>query len=245
MRTCLWTLMIGVLTPAVGCLLDPAPKQHGLKLPTEPPNTAKDQRNQYLLSVRKAGGNIVLDDKESDMGVITADFNHIHLTGYAWEVLGPWKKVRELNLYDTGLTDAGMERLRKMPELVVLNLNDNKITDAGLACLQKLRHLRSLYLNQTGVTDAGLADLRCLPDLRNLELLDTQVTDAGLIHLLAHKNLEKLTLGGPAITDHSMEVFKSLRTLHVLTLVKSGVSASGIEELHAALPRLTVVADAH
>jgi hypothetical protein len=244
MRSYLWTLAFGLVAPALGCLSD-GPKQHGLTLPTTPPKSAKDQRDQYVAAIRKAGGGVTLKDDEPDRPVLAADFNHIRLTSYAWDILGPWEKVRDLNLYDTGMTDASLERLRKMPDLLTLNLNNNKITDAGLAVVQELRHLHSLSLNQTGITDAGLERLRCLPDLRDLYLLDTQVTDAGLVHLLAHKNLEKLTLGGPAITDRSLEVFKSLRKLRVLTLVRTGVSDSTVQELHLALPHAQVIASSH
>ncbi len=242
MRNYLWTLAFGFA--AAGCLLDSSPRQHGISLPTTPPKSAKDHRDQYIAAVRKAGGNVALKEDEPDRPVLSADFNHIRLNSYTWEVLEPWKKVRELNLYDTGMTDAGLERLRKMPELVSLNLNNNRITDAGLACLQDLHHLHRLSLNQTAITDAGLERLRSLPDLRDLDLLETQVTDAGLIHLLPLKNLEKLTLGGPTITDRSLETFKSMHKLRVLTLVKAGVSASGVEELHVSRPQLRVYSNA-
>jgi Leucine-rich repeat (LRR) protein len=244
MRTYLWALAIGLLAAAAGCLFD-TPRQHGITLPTTPPRTAKEQRDQYIASIRKAGGQVSLMEDDPERPVLRADFDHIRLTPYTWDILGPWDKVQDLNLYDTGCTDKDLKRLQQMPNLQVLNLNNNKITDAGLSLLQGLRHLHSLYLNQTQITDAGLERLRPLSNLRNLELLETRVTDAGLICLLSNPNLEKLTLGGPTITDRSLETFKSLRKLRELTLVNSGVSPSGVEEVKLALPHTRVYTNTH
>jgi hypothetical protein len=235
MRTYLWPLAFGLLAVAAGCLFDSTSKRHGITLPGTPPRSAKEQREQYILAILKAGGQMFLKEDEPERPVLKADLDHIRLTRFAWDVLGPWDKVQELNLYDAGWRDADLERLRKMPELRVLNLNNNKITDAGLACLQELHNLHTLSLNQTRITDAGLERLRGLSNLRNLDLLETGVTNAGLIHLLSLPNLEKLTLGGPKITDGSLETLKSLSKLRVLTLVNCGVSDSGVEELRMAL----------
>jgi Leucine-rich repeat (LRR) protein len=241
MRTRLLPLVIGPLALAAGCLFDPSPRPHGLTLPTAPPRNSKENRNQYILAIRKAGGTVAVQEDEPDRPVLLADFNHLRLTGYVWEVLAPWKRCRELNLNDTGLTDADLGRLKDMPELVSLNLSANQITDAGLPRLEGLSHLSTLFLTDNPVGDAGIDHLRGLSELKELGLSGTRVTDAGLTRLIGHKKLEKLTLGGSAITDRSLETLKCFRGLRVLTLVKTGVTDSAVEELKLALPHLSVI----
>ncbi len=237
-----WILLIGsLLALAAGCLFDPSTKPHGLTLPSSPPRNAKDNRNQYLLAIHKAGGIVALQEDDPERPVLKAEFPHIRLTPYVWEVLGPWTKCRELNLNDTGLTDADLERLQGMPELASLNLSANQITDVGLSRLEKLTHLHTLYLTDNPISDAGLHHLGPLADLKDLGLSGTRITDAGLTDLIGHKKLEKLTLGGPTITDRSLETLKCFRGLRVLTLVKTGVSDSSVEELKLALPHLSVI----
>jgi hypothetical protein len=239
MRTHLTPLALGLLALA-GCLFDPSIKPRGLTLPTAPPKNAKENRVQYVLAVMKAGGSIQVAEDDPDKPVLKADFPHIRLTPYTWEVLGPWKRCRELNLNDTGLSAADLERIKGMPDLVSLNLSANQVTDAGLSCLDGLHHLNTLYLSSNPITDAGLDHLRGLADLKELSLSGTRVTDAGLIRLIGRAKLEKLTLEGSGITDRCVETLKTFRTLRVLTLVKTGMTGSSVEELRVALPHLQI-----
>jgi hypothetical protein len=240
MRTHLILFAVTLLALAVGCLFDPSIKPRGLTLPTSPPKNAKENRAQYVLAVLKAGGSIQVQEDDPDKPVLKADFPHIRLTTYTWEVLGPWKRCRELNLNDTGLTAADLERLKGMPDLVSLNLSANNLTDTGLSFLGGLPHLHTLYLSSNPITDAGLDHLRGLADLKELGLSGTRVTDAGLIRLIGRAKLEKLTLEGPGITDRCVETLKTFRGLRALTLVKTGMTSSGVEELRVALPHLQI-----
>ena len=45
--------------------------------------------------------------------------------------------LEELGLFDTQITDAGVEHLAGLTNLTSLNLRQTKITDAGFAELQK------------------------------------------------------------------------------------------------------------
>lgn len=61
-----------------------------------------------------------------------------------------------------------------------LDLNEDKVTDAGLEHLKGLVHLQSLDLSSNNVTDSGLAHLKGLAGLHELGLCDTQVTAEGV-----------------------------------------------------------------
>ena len=66
------------------------------------------------------------------------------------------KRLRVLQLCDTGVTDAGLAHLAKLTTCESLVLSDNAIGDAGLAHLKGLAKLRDLRLNDTLVGDKGL-----------------------------------------------------------------------------------------
>ena len=65
-----------------------------------------------------------------------------------------------LNLWDTGVTDAGLKDLAGLKSLQSLALGGTPVTDAGLKELAGLTSLQSLYLYDTKVTDAGVAELQ-------------------------------------------------------------------------------------
>ena len=72
----------------------------------------------------------------------------------------PFQKVIRLELYDTGITDGGLEHLADFAELVHLDLYNTRVTDSGLKHLWTLTTLKYLDLRKTIVTDAGVAELR-------------------------------------------------------------------------------------
>jgi hypothetical protein len=70
------------------------------------------------------------------------------------------EKVRQFNLTETKITDAGLKDIAKLQNLTDLDLSRNQITDAGLKDIAKLQNLKGLDLNFTKITDAGVAKLR-------------------------------------------------------------------------------------
>ncbi len=72
-----------------------------------------------------------------------------------------------LDLSRTGITDAGLKALGKMPNLQHLDLRGTAVGDAGLEALAPLHNLQTLGLYGTAVTDAGL------PALQRLSWLET------------------------------------------------------------------------
>jgi mono/diheme cytochrome c family protein len=84
-----------------------------------------------------------------------------------------------LDLSRTGVTDAGLKVLTKMPKLERLDLRGTAVGDDGVRALASLSHLQTLSLYGTGVTDAGLEALRGLPSLRRVYVGGTKVTEPG------------------------------------------------------------------
>ena len=85
-----------------------------------------------------------------------------------------------VELGDSKITDAGLERLHELSNLTGLNIDGTKVTDTGLEHLNGLVYLEHLDLRNTQITDAGLEHLKGLAELRDLLLDATGVTDAGV-----------------------------------------------------------------
>jgi hypothetical protein len=240
MRNFLLSLALGLLAAAVGCLSDPWTPQRPPAATTQL-SDAGTRRQQTITAVQKQGGKIQVDAGNPDRPVVSADLHRIRSAGADLDSLATLTKLRELNLYETGVTDADLQRLRGMPALQVLTLSGNtKITDAGLECVQGLHGLRALHLNQTRVTDTGLARLRGLSYLKEVSLFGTPITDEGLAHLSHLKDLEKLYLGEQPITDQGLAYLHGLRNLRVLYLFHTRVTTAGVEELRRLRPQLQV-----
>jgi hypothetical protein len=88
-----------------------------------------------------------------------------------------------LDLSRTGITDAGLTALSKMPNLERLDLRGTAVGDEGVLALASLSRLESLSLYGTRVTDAGLPALQGLSSLRRLYVGGTKVTETGLASL--------------------------------------------------------------
>jgi hypothetical protein len=85
-----------------------------------------------------------------------------------------------LDLSRTGITDAGLKALARMPNLERLDLRGTAVGDAGVEALAPLRRLETLGLYGTAVTDAGLPALQRLPGLKRVYVGGTRVTAPGL-----------------------------------------------------------------
>lgn len=107
-----------------------------------------------------------------------------------------------LSLLGARADDAALAALDGLePTLVWLNLARTKVSDEGLARLAKFPNLRRLNLANTSIGDAGLAHLSGLAQLEYLNLYGTQVGDSGLAQLAALPRLERLYLWQTAVSE--------------------------------------------
>ena len=111
-----------------------------------------------------------------------------------------------LSLDHTNTTDAGLENLKGLNNIVWVSLNHTHISDAGLRHISDLTNLESLCLDGTGVTDAGLKFLVGLSDLSLLTLDNTQVTDAGLEHLHSMSNLKNVSIVATRVSPEGWNI---------------------------------------
>jgi F-box/leucine-rich repeat protein 14 len=85
--------------------------------------------------------------------------------------------LRHLDLRDTGITDAGLQVLRHLPQLQTLSLW-NRVTEAGIEVLAHCHELQQL--NLWAPPHVGDAAARALAGKRQLHHLGIALTDAGL-----------------------------------------------------------------
>lgn len=83
------------------------------------------------------------------------------VTGTTRELVAACPRLESLNLENSGLTDADMVEIAKLPHLKKLNLDKNpRITEESLNQLTKLKELTKVHLSGTAISRAALPELR-------------------------------------------------------------------------------------
>ena len=138
------------------------------------------------------------------------------LTSDAMQALGALGQLEELSVYGACQTEehglkldfvAGLKSLRE------LQLDNSRISDAGLAALEGMSHLRELSLVCcTGnFTTSGLRVLRSLTGLQEIaiemeESVDLQIDDVALTQILVGlRSLQNIHLGYIRVSDASVQ----------------------------------------
>jgi hypothetical protein len=139
------------------------------------------------------------------------------ITDAALERVSRLDFVTHLDLQDcNGLTDIGLQHLKRMPQLEYLDLSgwDMQITNRGLEVLRHLTHLKEFKMCwPQRITDAGVANLRFCSHLEQVNLLGTVAGDGTISALVGKKNLRNFRSGN-GVTDaglallHEFPVFK-------------------------------------
>jgi hypothetical protein len=119
------------------------------------------------------------------------------------------QRLQSLRLEEAAITDEGMSRLPRLPNVSYLDMRKTKITDVALKHLQRLPNLARLYLDETQIADAGLVDLQELRHLTVLTLGKTHVSDAGLVYLGGiHTQRLCISLGGARVSSAAAREFR-------------------------------------
>lgn len=161
------------------------------------------------------------------------------------------RQLAVLHLQTTGVTRAGVDRLReKLPHTVVSPFSYRYTLDQ----FRKLAHRVTLspagepiaveFVERAAANDHNLRQLRSYAkSIRSLTLAgahDLSVT--GLGELVRLPALEELTLRGREIGDASIPVLVDLQLIRRLDVREAGLTATGVETLKAKLRGVEVVA---
>ena len=211
-------------------------------------NSAHKQRDA-VAAIRKGGGDVIYNYERSLSGqsrwpkwlvdrigidsvenVCSVTLSRVGSDADMVQV-GHLKRLEELSLFRSAVTDQGLRHLEGLNNLRFVGLGDTKVTGAGVAHLGKLGSLAGLYLNATNVSDDGMKELCGMTNLRVLSLDRTRVGDAGVVHLKGMKSLQRLGLEGTEVTDAGLVQLKGLSGLHVLGLAGTKVTDAGLVQL--------------
>jgi hypothetical protein len=150
------------------------------------------------------------------------------------------RKLEDLNLFESGLTDEGLKLMKHFPDLRSVQMGHTKVTDAGLKHLENLTQLEYVGLRENHITDAGLVHLRKLTNLTGLYLGGTKVTNAGLKHLTGMTKMNYLRLYDVVVTDAGLDHLVGMTMLEQLELWGTKVTSAGVDRLQKALPKLQI-----
>lgn len=110
--------------------------------------------------------------------------------------------LHTLDLRGTGITDKGLAHLATLKNLPHLSLHKNpKITDAGLQILNQLHNLVSVNLAKTNISDKGLKFIQNNPKIEWLNIEGTKVSDESVKYLIFLKFLDNLFVTGSKISE--------------------------------------------
>lgn len=122
-------------------------------------------------------------------------------------ILGKLPRLESLNLRELIFSNESLAGLTDTPSLRELDLANTQLNDAGAVHLGRIATLRVLNLASTQLSDAGLAHIGRLTDLESFNVNRTKVTENGLKHL---EGMTKLTFFLPthSISYDAAEAFQ-------------------------------------
>lgn len=143
--TVLLTLLL--LAALLGC------EKHGLS----DYEREQKKKEEVLSSLREQGGTVTTKSYPRHGTGYVVDLKGAHLNDRTFQILKDLQRVTELDLSKSSITDEQMDQLNQVAfVLLKLNLSDTKVTDAGLDKLTNLKMCFDLDLAGTQVTPAGV-----------------------------------------------------------------------------------------
>jgi hypothetical protein len=138
------------------------------------------------------------------------------------------------------ITDAGLETIRGLRQLLRIQLGGTDVTDECVKHLLEMPHLKCIYLEGTHVTGNGMAQLSALKDLGILELNGCSISADGYKELSRLTNLISLGLNNSGMTDADLDELNTLSQLGILRLRKNNVSNEAVTRFSEAHPKCII-----
>lgn len=212
----------------------PVPKTDGKPLPDS------IRQRAVVAEVEKLRGIVLLYEGVPGRPVFEVDLSNTGASDATLKYLAGLTGLQSLNLMSTAAGDEGLRHLRGNTNLQFLNLHRTAVTDAGLEHLCGLTNLRVLLLNGPRFGDEGLVWVERMESLANLDLSGTLITDAGLARVRKLPALLRLDLGGTRIGDASLRHLEKMPHLRWLSLYQTRVTDAGVGDLQRALPGVEI-----
>jgi hypothetical protein len=94
-----------------------------------------------------------------------------------------FRRLEQLSLYRTSITDDALKIVGQLKYLEMLNLGNTAITDEGIKRISPLKKLRNLLLESTEVTDAAVPAIAAIESLQSVSVWNSKMTERGVDRL--------------------------------------------------------------
>ncbi len=122
-------------------------------------NPAAEKQQRRIDTLRELGAGV---DFNSQGAVTFINLSHKSVADDQLVCVTGLVELKQLWLYDTRITDRGLQHLRDLPRLEVLVLGKTDISDQGLMQLTRCSSLKEIYLNGTNVSDYAVDHLQAM-----------------------------------------------------------------------------------
>lgn len=171
-----------------------------------------------------------------------------------WHGVGRSQSLQELQIQNCNLDDVTVMELRNMRQLRTLGLFDTDITDAGLETLkgnkdlqhltlkyaydwegessQHFPNLRKLSLDRVGLNDKGILQISRLPKLLELQVVHSDYLSAGSWACLRDSpDLRVLVIKQCPLDDYGVAGIARCLTIEKLTINEAQISDWAIDQI--------------
>jgi beta-lactamase regulating signal transducer with metallopeptidase domain/peroxiredoxin len=153
--------------------------------------------------------------------------NDRQITDKGLEHLAKLTNLERLSLAETGISDAGLARIKRLPRLTMLNLYRVSITDAAMAHIAEMQGLEDLSFSSPQVTPGGTARLHSLPRLKSLTCIGKNLNEA----VLAGLKVEEFSLPcdvGEGFTDAMLAALANDKAIKYIDILHAPIKGSGL-----------------
>lgn len=171
--------------------------------------------------------------------------NGSKITDQGLGLLKDCRKIRELHIIGTNVTNKGLDCVSELTSLDWLVVEEGFITDSGIKKLSSLAGLKSLQLVNTMVSEEGLEVIKHYPELSYLEAVSFHLGGSAVATIAGQPALNSVRITSEAIDDDEFMEFASSKSLRNLTYNFPRVSRRASEELKEKMPHCLIQALSH
>ncbi|MCC9609053.1 protein kinase [Blastopirellula sp. JC732] len=223
-----------------------ATHKSGITYSAENPGSIPDRAVAIQGIVFRDGGEPGFADGLANLaGICAAEYLHFNRWQNADAGLAnfaPPVSLLEVKVADSDVTAAGVSRLEGLKHLRILELKQCfKLDDEAMNVVPKLPALRSLILDDAKISDSALAAIGESQKLAHLSLARCpKISDEGIADLIKLDRLAYLDLDLTSLTDVAIPHLSQLRSLEILEIQGTKITAEGAARLQEALPNCVV-----
>ncbi len=204
-----------------------------VSLPDELISKSRQENDCNSLAMRDADDDDV--KKRLFSALVKLDLSTCKVTDDCFNYLAEQENLNELDLSHTGV--ISLENASRLKRLTELKLNGTDITDSSLIKLAGLKQLRLLSLsNAQNLTDDALGGISMLDSLEELDLSDTPLSFNNVEQLSRLKNLKFINVSGTRSSLGSIRYLASLPAMTKIIMSPNVLSGEQLENLNRKYP---------